>query len=170
MLLSQQYIDSDGNIMRLISNSEIKSDKPLILNYELNKFIKLISLPSSQLNEEEKEYISANFERVYKELLEILKTQYKVFDSISLKLENKKKEFLNLNDESKKVIINELIKLMKTGQGNLKLIGLTDREGRMNGKNFSEKHLKNMTFIDKSITGIYERRYKIDGVEDNTCK
>lgn len=50
---------------------------------------------------------------------------------------------------------------METGQGNLKAIGLTDREGRMAGKTFKNDKLLKMTFIDKSVTGMYEKRHKI---------
>ena len=82
------------------------------------------------------------------------------------KLEDK--DFSALKDEDKKSVINGLIDLMETGQGNLKGIGLTDREGRMAHKDFNTKRLKNMILIDKSVTGMYERRYKINGME-NSC-
>ena len=57
---------------------------------------------------------------------------------------------------------------METGQGNLKSLGLGDREGRMAGKTFKGEKLLKMTFINKSVTGMYERRYKINGME-NSC-
>ena len=38
----------------------------------------------------------------------------------------------------------------------------------MSGKNFNTKILKNIIFIDKSITGMYERRYKVDGLENGS--
>ena len=57
---------------------------------------------------------------------------------------------------------------METGQGNLKSIGLAEREGRKRGQKFKTDRLLKMTFVDKSVTGMYERRYKINGME-NSC-
>ena len=37
-------------------------------------------------------------------------------------------------------------------------------------KNFMEKHLNKMIFIDKSVTGMYERRYKVNGMENCSSK
>ena len=59
---------------------------------------------------------------------------------------------------------------MHRGQGNLKYLGQSDRVGRIKGKKFKTKALINMTFIDKSITGMYERRYKLSGMENCSSK
>ena len=60
------------------------------------------------------------------------------------------------------------VQLLELSQGNLKAIGLTEREGRKSGQKFKTDRLLKMIFIDKSITGMYERRYKISGLE-NSC-
>ena len=75
-----------------------------------------------------------------------------------------------LKEEEKKATINGLISLMETGQGSLTKIGLTDREGRKSGQNFKTDKLLKMTFIDKSVTGMYERRFNISGLENNSSK
>ena len=98
------------------------------------------------------------------ELREKLKKEYSVFENTYKKLIEK--DFEGLKEENKKSVINGLIDLMETGQGNLSGIGLTNREGRMPGRNFNTSKLINMTFIDKSVTGMYERRYKINGMEN----
>ena len=59
---------------------------------------------------------------------------------------------------------------MHKGQGNLSKIGLGDRVGRTRKSAFKTKDLENMTFIDKSVTGIYERRYKVNGMENGSSK
>lgn len=170
ILLKQQYIDADGSLMRLASEAEIKSDQPLIIDYELNKLINLMNRPLNQLNEEDKDFVTSNLDFAFETLLKKLEKEYLVFKGTIVKLKAKKNDFLKLSPENKTTVINELVKLMSKGQGNLKLLGLTDREGRMNSKNFNEKNLANMIFINQSITGIYERRYKIDGLEDSTSK
>ena len=58
-------------------------------------------------------------------------------------------------------IINGLLDIMHRGQGNLSKLKLGDRAGRKNGKTFKTETLAKMTFIDKSVTGMYERRYKV---------
>ena len=40
--------------------------------------------------------------------------------------------------------------------------------GRKTGKSFKTKELSEMIFVDKSITGMYERRYRVNGME-NYC-
>ena len=77
---------------------------------------------------------------------------------------------MNLNDANKKSLIKGLIDLMKTGQGNLKVIELSDRAGRQSGKKFDTSKLLKMKLIDKSITGMYERRYSVIGLENNSNK
>ena len=74
------------------------------------------------------------------------------------------------NYQIKKSVINGLISLMSSGQGNLSVLGLGEREGRMSGKTFKNEKLLNMTFINKSVTGMYERRYKISGLENSSSK
>ena len=59
---------------------------------------------------------------------------------------------------------------MHRGQGILKKLNQSDRVGRRCGKRFKTKDLVNMTFIDKSVTGMYERRYKINGMENSCSK
>ena len=103
-------------------------------------------------------------------LLEKLKNEYKIFLSIYKKIIDKHSIFETLNQTDKKSTINGLIDLMETGQGNLKAIGLTEREGRKNNQSFKTDKLLKMTFIDKSVTGMYERRYKINGVENGCSK
>ncbi len=60
--------------------------------------------------------------------------------------------------------------MMQTRRVDLKLLKLGSGEGRMAGKNFNTSKLLNMIFIDKSITGMYERRYKVNGMENSSSK
>ena len=43
-------------------------------------------------------------------------------------------------------------------------------EGRKSGQKFKTEKLLKMTFIDKSVTGMYERRFKINGMENSNSK
>ena len=59
---------------------------------------------------------------------------------------------------------------MNIGTGNFKILGLSMALGRKNEKSFKTDVLKKMIFIDKSVTGMYERRYRINGMENNCSK
>ena len=122
------------------------------------------------LSDKDKKIVNEGYEKVFDYLLEKLEKEYSIFNKIYIKMKEKRSAFYDLEDTDKKSVINGLINLMETGQGNLKAIGLKEREGRMNGKTFRTKNLLTMTFIDKSVTGIYERRYKINGVENCSSK
>ena len=98
--------------------------------------------------------------------------QYKIYESVYLKLNDKKYRgiFENETFENRKAILNGIIDIMHRGQGNLKKVNLGEREGRRAGKAFKTAALKNMVFLQKSVTGIYEERYTITGMENNSCK
>lgn len=170
VLKNQQYIDEKGQYMRLCSDSEVRADKELIVNENINKLIYLMNCDESKLDDNEVTSLNDNYEYLYDYLIEKIRKEYSVFESIYNKLKECRKFFINLDINRKKNAINGLILLMKTGQGNLKDIGLSDRVGRQSRKKFDTKKLSNILFIDKSITGMYERRYSVIGLENNNNK
>ena len=166
VLKNQEYIDENGIVMRFCSDKEIRTAKELVVNEKIQRLVHFMNTDKSKLKDEEIKELENGFDYMYEYLLNKLESEYSIFKSTYKKLEDK--DFSALKDEDKKSVINGLIDLMETGQGNLKGIGLTDREGRMAHKDFNTKRLKNMILIDKSVTGMYERRYKINGME-NSC-
>ena len=170
ILKNQQYLDENGEPMILCSDKEIRADKELILNESMDELIYIMNLDERRLDDSQKERLENAYEYMFDYLTAKLGKEYKVFSNVYNKLLNKKEEFMKLNNDNKKIIINGLIDLMEKGQGNLKLLGLGDRAGRMPGQNFKTDRLLKMTFIDKSVTGMYERRFKVDGMENNCSK
>ncbi len=169
ILMNQQYLDENNELMRFCSDSEIRSDKELITN-EISELIYFMNLDESKLDDKQKEKLENGYTDMFNYLLEKLNKEYKIFSTIYKKIVDKNIKFEDLNKEDKKSTINGLISLMETGQGNLKAIGLTEREGRKSKLSFKTKKLLGMTFIDKSVTGMYERRYKINGMENGDSK
>lgn len=169
ILINQEYLDENNELMRLCSDKEIRSSKELIVNSKVSELIYLMNKEEKFLNDEQIDKLKNEYEYVFNYLLEKLEMEYKVFKSVAKKLRNKSNDFKDLSLNDKKSTINGLIALMETGQGSLKAIGLTEREGRMSGKTFKGDKLLKMTFINKSVTGMYERRYKINGMENNCC-
>ena len=163
ILKYQEYLDENDEPMALLSDTEIKANKQLIVNEKINSMI-------YKMNNTKQSEKTEDVDEVYEYLLIKLQKEYKVFNSIYQKLNRQetKNKFEELQYIDKVKTINGLIDLMQRGQGDLSKLGLGDRAGRMSGKSFKTEKLKVMTFIDKSITGMYERRYKINGME-NCC-
>lgn len=170
ILMNQQYLDENNELMRFCSDSEIRSDKELIVDSKILELIYLMNSDEKSLEDKQKEKLEKGYTDMFNYLLEKLNKEYKIFSTIYKKIVDKNIKFEDLNKEDKKSTINGLISLMETGQGNLKAIGLTEREGRKSGQSFKTKKLLDMTFIDKSVTGMYERRYKINGMENSDSK
>lgn len=170
ILINQIYLDENNEPMRLCSDSEIRPSKELIVDYKMSELIHLMNTPEDKLNDEEIQKLEKSYINMFNYLINKLNNEYKIFTAIYLKLQNKIEDFEKLNKTDKKSVINGLISLMETGQGNLKAIGLTEREGRKSGQKFKTDKLLKMTFIDKSVTGMYERRYKINGLENSCSK
>lgn len=168
ILINQEYLDENNEIMRLCSDKEIRTSKELIVNAKVSEIVYLMNLDEKELSDEQIEKVNNEYLYLFNYFIEKIENEYKVFTQIANKIKNKTEYFKDLSFEGKKSTINGLISLMETGQGNLKSIGLGDREGRMAGKTFKGEKLLKMTFINKSVTGMYERRYKINGME-NSC-
>ena len=103
-------------------------------------------------------------------LMDKINKEYKCLKNSMNRIIARKASFMQLKEEDKKSIINQIIDMIESRYVNLKIIGLSSSEGRMKGKNFNTQKLINMTFIDKSVTGMYERRFKINGMENSSSK
>ena len=163
----QEYLDENGNKMILKSDSEIKSNKQLILSLDMNELIYAINNDQADKEEYLNKYGDV-FEFVYDKLAEKMHIEYPIFETNYKKIIESKNTFNELDLKDKKDTINGIINLMSGEEGNLTKIGLGDRTGRMSKQKFEDKRVRNIIFIEKSVTGMYERRYKIDGVE-NSC-
>lgn len=168
ILINQEYFDENNEIMRLCSDKEIRTSKELIVNNKVSELVYLMNLDEKELNDKQIEKVNNEYLYLFNYFIEKIENEYKVFTQIANKIKSKTEYFKELSFEEKKSTINGIINLMETGQGNLKSLGLGDREGRMSGKTFKGEKLLKMTFINKSVTGMYERRYKINGME-NSC-
>ena len=146
ILKNQEYIDENGVTMRFCSDTEIRTAKELIVNEKMQKLIYFMNMDEKNLKDEEKEELKNSFDYMYEYLLDKMKKEYPVFDSTYNKLIEK--DFHNLEENNKKSVINGLIDLMETGQGDLRGIGLSDREGRKRSINFSTKRLQRDMSVD----------------------
>lgn len=168
ILKNQEYLDENNEPMILCSATEIRVTKQLIVDLKFNKLIYLLNQNENQINDEDKKELNSNYNYIWNYLLEKLYKEYKAFGNEYAKL--KDKDIITLSDEDKKSAINGLIRMLHTGQGNLKAFNLSDRMGRKNAMNFNLNNLSKITFVYKSPTGIFERRYKVNGMENSYSK
>ena len=156
--------------MRLCSDTEIRPDKELILNKNMNELIYLMNKDKKNLDDKQFDKINNSFEYMYDYLIEKMRNEYKSLKNSCEKIFNCKEKFLQMEYENKIQVINSIIDMIENRCVNLKILGLSSAEGRMNGKNLNTERLLNMTFIDKSVTGMYESRFKVDGMENSSSK
>ena len=168
VLKYQEYLDENNELMAFLSDTEIKCNKQLIVNNNINTIVYKMNDSKNNLKSE----IEEQMDMLYCYLLKKLEKEYAIFKSIYMKVSSQeiKEKYEKMEYNDKVSVINGLIDLMQKGQGDLSKLGLGARAGRMSGKNFKTDKLKNMIFIDKSITGMYERRYKISGMENCSSK
>lgn len=167
ILINQEYLDENNENMRLCSDKEIRASKELIVSPKIQELVYIMNSEDKKITDEQKEKLQSEYVYMYEYLLEKIQKEYKIFNSIYIKLKENINKFKKLEEKDKKSTINGMIDLMATGQGNLKAMGLTDREGRKSGQSFKTDKLLKMTFIDKSVTGMYERKGKINGMENS---
>lgn len=171
ILKNQEYFDENNELMRFCSDSEIRPSKELLLDKDMSKMVWLINADTKKLNDNQSlQKEKVDYIYMFNYLIEKIENEYISLKKSAIKIRKNTDKFLELDIDSKKVVINKLIDMIQNRCVNLKEIGLSSSEGRMNGKKFSTDKLLKMTFIDKSVTGMYERRYKIDGMENNCSK
>lgn len=166
ILIGQNFIDKDGNELKFQSEQELKYTKQLVVNEEIAKQIYLMNNQEKKDDKiiERNANEEINYEKIFDYLIEKIRKEYKfsITSNAIEKLQSKKETFMALDDKSKKDVINNLIMIVTKASGNFKKIGMGDREGRISQQKFSTEKLKNITFINKSITGLYENRYKLE--------
>lgn len=170
ILKNQEFLDENNERMRFCSDDEIRVSKELIIDKKIQELVYVMNnINNRNITEKQIEKLKSNYTYLFEYLTKKIYDEYKVFSNEYKKLINKKEIYKGLKDEKKRSVINALIDLMENGQGKFKVLGLSDQLGRKNGKNFNTEKLLNITFIDKSITGMYERRFKINGMENSSC-
>lgn len=170
ILKNQEYLDENNELMRFCSDTEIRPSKELIVNNIMSELIYLMNCDENKLDDNDKEKLENGYEYMFDYLMDKINKEYKCLKNSMNRIIARKASFMQLKEEDKKSIINQIIDMIESRYVNLKIIGLSSSEGRMKGKNFNTQKLINMTFIDKSVTGMYERRFKINGMENSSSK
>ena len=175
ILKNQAFLDENNELQKIISDSEYRNMKQLFLNKK--EIIDLYSvLNYNILNEKKKEELDKEKIQTiaidsYRTIINKMINEFKGIDDIEKKdiLNNGKFEALDIEEKIK--TLNNLLTCISKACVDLKNIGLGTEESRKRVKPlFGKKHLDNMTFIDQSVTGFYERRYRIDELANNNSQ
>lgn len=148
-----QKIRYEGSEFYLVSSKEWCNAKQLKLPKNLYQFICSYNLNKDYDEKEETKHTEQLIE-IYEILIDKLDKQYPIYQSIKNKIEKGKEKFIKLTSEEKVSVIKEILKITSANSqcGSLKLIGGTEREGRLGGKDNVD--INKIEFIYESITGM----------------
>lgn len=173
ILKNQAFLDENNELQKIISDSEYRNMKQLFLNKK--EIIDLYSvLNYNILNEKKRAKLDREKIAIdsYRIIINKMINEFKGIDDIEKKkdiLNNGKFEALDIEEKIK--TLNNLLTCISKACVDLKNIGLGTEESRKRVKpSFGKKHLDNMTFIDQSVTGFYERRYRVDELANNNSQ
>jgi CRISPR-associated endonuclease Csn1 len=156
-----QLIEYNGGLFFITSYQELVNAKQLILShhdmgtiYMINKAI--TSNDYSSLNQ-------SDVVSVYEIWLNKLEKLYPLYNSIVDLLKSLKDNFEKLTLEQQCAIIMELLKITQANPASNNKIKfdkftMPERKSRLNGKTIN---LDGITFINQSVTGIYEKKVKL---------
>lgn len=141
---------------------------------EYDEFIEKIKENKESYEKEEyfkkkmqiKEYVKNEASVVIYDVLteKIMKCYFK---DIGKNLVTYKEKYLELDLTQKCEIIKLLLSLTNGNSIDLKLIGGKSSQGRISNKNMNNAWLKGVTFVYQSVTGMYEKRFKLDELENS---
>ena len=151
-----QRIIYEGNDWFIVSDNEVINAKELILPNRLNQAAYHMNRDSSKVDEE-------MLDELYNFLYLKIMKEYPVYAGIAKKLREAEEEFNTIDKADKIAVINQVFIMLQANSSNgnftkFNLGALKGREGRLGGKNLDVSKIE---FIDSSVTGIYERRYRI---------
>lgn len=159
-IMKYQLIEYKGYYLYLVSDREVINAKQLCFGVEEQRYVILLAdLLSGKKRLQETEESLSLLDSFYEFLRDKLVGQYDYFKSTVDKIFSTI-DFRSLEIKDKEIVLREILKLSAANAQypNLKNYKLADRMGRKSGFNMD---VDNTYFIDTSVTGLYERRYKI---------
>ena len=163
ILKYQKFTDGQGNLLELTSDKEYSSVKQLIFKPKIVESISEIEKKKYlKYNEEQQIEFNEELDRLYIELIKKIKTEVKEYLEESKKLESAEEIFKKLTLEDKVQMLERILLIIKGTYKDLSKLKLSTEVGRR--KNFRIQ--ETLVFIEQSITGVFEKRYKIKDLID----
>lgn len=169
----QMIIGENGEEYYLVSATEVINSKQFVLGGANQQYNRLLNYITYGENDKwqyiQTELLDDQLTGLYDLLLSKIKDEYKGFSKEAIRIQENN-SFYKLDVKNKKEFIAEMIKLVQPDSNYPYLgkyaTGLSDRMGRKAG----EKVGKKITLVDKSVTGLYERRTTFELEDDSSTK
>ena len=169
----QMIIGENGEEYYLVGATEVINSKQFVLggaNQQYNRLLNYIMYgKNDKWQYKQTELLDEQLTGLYDLLLSKIKDEYKGFSKEAVRIQENN-SFDKLDVKDKKEFIAEMIKLVQPDSDYPYLgkysTGLSDRMGRKS----KEKVGKKITLVDKSVTGLYERRTTFELEDDSSTK
>lgn len=169
----QMIIGENGEEYYLVSATEVINSKQFVLGGANQQYNRLLNYIKYGKNDKwqyiQTELLDEQLIGLYNLLIAKIKDEYKGFSKEAVRIQ-KNNSFDKLDVKDKKEFIAEMIKLVQPDSDYPYLgkysTGLSDRMGRKS----KEKVGKKITLVDKSVTGLYERRTTFELEDDSSTK
>lgn len=169
----QMIIGENGEEYYLVGATEVINSKQFVLGGTNQQYNRLLNYIMYGENDKwqyiQTELLDEQLTGLYDLLLSKIKDEYKGFSKEAIRI-HEDNSFYKLDVKNKKEFIAEMIKLVQPDSNYPYLgkysTGLSDRMGRKS----KEKVGKKITLVDKSVTGLYERRTTFELEDDSSTK
>lgn len=169
----QMIIGENGEEYYLVGATEVINSKQFVLGGANQQYNRLLNYIMYGKNDKwqyiQTELLDEQLTGLYDLLLSKIKDEYKGFSKEAIRIQEDN-SFYKLDVKNKKEFIAEMIKLVQPDSNYPYLgkysTGLSDRMGRKS----KEKVGKKITLVDKSVTGLYERRTTFELEDDSSTK
>ena len=169
----QMIIGENGEEYYLVGATEVINSKQFVLGGANQQYNRLLNYITYGKNDRwqyiQTELLDEQLIGLYNLLIAKIKDEYKGFSKEALRIQENN-SFDKLDVKNKKEFIAEMIKLVQPDSRYPDLgkyaTGLSNRMGRKS----KEKVGKKITLVDKSVTGLYERRTTFELEDDSSTK
>lgn len=169
----QMIIGENGEEYYLVGATEVANSKQFVLGGANQQYNRLLNYIMYGKNDKwqyiQTELLDEQLTGLYDLILSKIKDEYKGFSKEAIRIQEDN-SFYKLDVKNKKEFIAEMIKLVQPDSNYPYLgkysTGLSDRMGRKS----KEKVGKKITLVDKSVTGLYERRTTFELEDDSSTK
>lgn len=169
----QMIIGENGEEYYLVGATEVANSKQFVLGGANQRYNRLLNYIMYGENDKwqyiQTELLNEQLNGLYEFLITKIMSEYKGFVDKTIKIQQSN-VFYNLDVNEKKSFISEMIKFVQPDSKYPYLKkyggGLGDRFGRKDGYKVGKK----ITLVDKSVTGLYERRTTFELEDDSSTK
>ena len=159
IMLDQLFL-YDGSNLLVTSATEFRNGKQLYLSPEQVRTVRQIyDLPESAW-----QFTEEDLTELIRTLLSKLENNYPIYAGVSARIREKLPQIVQLSIPEKVIFIQETLKVMMPNKmyamykNRLPALGLSDNQGRLTNKPID---LSGVILIDRSVTGLYERRVRL---------